>query len=106
MPPYGHLVFHNSKVTLALRAHLNGHRPVNLWFTRLSGSVKFTLSYSVKERLHAMWCRTFVLDGGNVLRGLCGALGFSLEDRAENIAGSLKWPRAFPGGRSDRPHCL
>ena len=64
MSPHEHLVFLNSKATLALRTHLNGHRAVNLWFTGLSGSVKFMLSHSVEERLHSMWCRKFVLDGG------------------------------------------
>ena len=49
------------------------------------------MAHAVEERLLAMGCRAFVLDGDNVRRGLCGDLGFSLEDRAEHIGRSLKW---------------
>lgn len=64
---------------------MNGHRSVILWFTGLSGAGKSTLAHAVEERLHQMGCRTFVLDGDNVRHGLCADLGFSAEDRAENI---------------------
>ncbi len=56
-----------------------------LWFTGLSGSGKSTLAHAVEETLHQQGCRTFVCDGDNVRHGLCGDLGFSNEDRAENI---------------------
>lgn len=58
---------------------------INLWFTGLSGSGKSTLAHAVEERLHLMGCRTYVFDGDNVRHGLCGDLGFSLEDRSENM---------------------
>jgi len=58
---------------------------VNLWFTGLSGSGKSTLAHAVEERLHLMGCRTYVFDGDNVRHGLCGDLGFSLDDRRENL---------------------
>jgi len=58
---------------------------VNLWFTGLSGSGKSTLAHAVEERLHLMGCRTYVFDGDNVRHGICGDLGFSLEDRSENM---------------------
>jgi adenylylsulfate kinase len=67
------------------RRRLNGHAPAVLWFTGLSGSGKSTLSSSVEQRLHALGCRTFVLDGDNLRHGLCSDLGFSNEDRHENI---------------------
>ncbi|QKT04794.1 adenylyl-sulfate kinase [Ectothiorhodospiraceae bacterium 2226] len=67
------------------RNELNGHKSAILWFTGLSGSGKSTLARAVEERLHAEGCRTFVLDGDNVRHGLCGDLGFSEQDRAENI---------------------
>ena len=56
-----------------------------LWFTGLSGAGKSTIAHAVEEKLYAAGCRTFVLDGDNVRHGLCGDLGFSPEDRVENI---------------------
>lgn len=79
------VVWHQTAVGRARREGLNGHRSAVLWFTGLSGSGKSTLANAVEERLHAMQCRTFVLDGDNVRHGLCGDLGFSDEDRVENI---------------------
>jgi adenylylsulfate kinase len=64
---------------------MNGHRGAIIWFTGLSGSGKSTLAHSVEEVLHQRGCHTFVLDGDNVRHGLCGDLGFSLQDREENI---------------------
>ena len=78
------IIEHHATVTRERREALNGHKAVNLWFTGLSGSGKSTLAHAVEERLHTMGCRTFVFDGDNVRNGLCGDLGFSLEDRAEN----------------------
>jgi adenylylsulfate kinase len=78
-------VWHHATVTRARRETLNGHRSALLWFTGLSGSGKSTLAHALEERLHRMACRTFVLDGDNVRHGLCGDLGFSEPDRAENI---------------------
>jgi adenylylsulfate kinase len=56
-----------------------------LWFTGLPSSGKSTLSQAVEERLHQLGCRTFVLDGDNVRHGLCSDLGFTNQDRTENI---------------------
>lgn len=79
------VVWHQATVTKERREKMNGHRAVNLWFTGLSGSGKSTLAHAVEERLHQLGCHTFVFDGDNVRHGLCGDLGFSLEDRHENI---------------------
>lgn len=81
----GNVVWHHATVTRARRETQNGHRGAILWFTGLSGAGKSTLAHEVEERLHQMGCRTFVLDGDNVRHGLCGDLGFSAEDRVENI---------------------
>ena len=78
-------LWHNASVTRERKEQLNGHKGVLLWFTGLSGSGKSTIAHSVEERLYAKKCRTMVLDGDNVRYGLCGDLGFSAEDRAENI---------------------
>jgi adenylylsulfate kinase len=67
------------------REALNNHRSVILWFTGLSGAGKSTLAHATEERLSRMGCRTFVLDGDNVRHGLCADLGFSDQDRMENI---------------------
>jgi len=79
------VVWHHATVTRARREAQNGHRGVILWFTGLSGAGKSTLAHAVEEELHQRGCRTFVLDGDNVRHGLCGDLGFSNEDRIENI---------------------
>jgi len=81
----GNVVWHHATVTRARREMQNGHRGAILWFTGLSGAGKSTLAHEVEEHLYQMGCRTFVLDGDNVRHGLCGDLGFSAEDRVENI---------------------
>ncbi|MHB9117906.1 MAG: adenylyl-sulfate kinase [Burkholderiales bacterium] len=78
-------VWHHATVTRDRRQALNGHRSAVVWFTGLSGAGKSTLAHAVEERLHQMGCRTFVFDGDNVRHGLCADLGFSEEDRKENI---------------------
>jgi len=79
------VVWHQATVDRAMREKQNGHKSCILWFTGLSGSGKSTLAHAVEERLHKDGCRTFVLDGDNIRHGLCGDLGFSDEDRVENI---------------------
>lgn len=79
------VTWHRSTVSREHRAERNGHKSVVLWFTGLSASGKSTLAHAVEERLHKMGCNTFVLDGDNVRHGLCSDLGFSLEDRKENL---------------------
>jgi adenylylsulfate kinase len=79
------VVWHHATVTRERREHLHGHRGAVLWFTGLPSSGKSTIAHATEERLHQMRCRTFVLDGDNVRHGLCGDLGFSESDRAENI---------------------
>lgn len=78
-------VWHHATVTRKRREQQNGHQSVILWFTGLSGAGKSTLAHAVEERLHQLGCRTFVLDGDNVRHGLCGDLGFTDQDRQENI---------------------
>ena len=80
-----HLVWHHATITRAHREKQNGHRSVILWFTGLSCSGKSTLAHAVEEELYKRGCHTFVLDGDNVRHGLCSNLGFSREDRTENI---------------------
>lgn len=79
------IVWHHATVTRDRRESANGHRSCVLWFTGLSGAGKSTLAHALEERLHQDGCRTFVLDGDNVRHGLCSDLGFSNDDRQENI---------------------
>jgi adenylylsulfate kinase len=79
------VMWHTATITRKHREEVNNHKSVTLWFTGLSGSGKSTLAHAVEDRLHHYKCSTFVLDGDNVRHGLCGDLGFSDEDRKENI---------------------
>lgn len=79
------IVWQPAIVTRSQRERLNRHRSICLWFEGLSGSGKSTLAVAVEERLHKLGLRTFILDGDNVRYGLCSDLGFSKEDRSENI---------------------
>ncbi|MCK9367522.1 MAG: adenylyl-sulfate kinase [Metallibacterium scheffleri] len=72
-------------VNRAARAAQNGQQPRCLWFTGLSGSGKSTLANAVEKRLFALGHRTYLLDGDNVRHGLNRDLGFTAEDRVENI---------------------
>ncbi|WP_425483615.1 adenylyl-sulfate kinase [Alkalicoccus luteus] len=80
-----HLTWHDSHVRKEDREKLNGHRGFVLWFTGLSGSGKSTLSAALELELHKRGIKTYRLDGDNVRMGLNQNLGFSAEDRAENI---------------------
>ena len=73
------------EVNKAARAALNQQKPCVLWFTGLSGSGKSTIANALEKQLYAQGRRTYVLDGDNVRHGLNKDLGFTQEDRIENI---------------------
>jgi bifunctional enzyme CysN/CysC len=73
------------EVDKAARARSMGQAPRCVWFTGLSGSGKSTVANLVEKRLMAMGLHTYILDGDNVRHGLNKDLGFSDEDRVENI---------------------
>ena len=79
------ITWHHGDITRADRERMNGHRSVVVWFTGLSGSGKSTIAHEVERRLFERGCRTYVLDGDNIRHGLNKNLGFSPEDRTENI---------------------
>ena len=72
-------------VTPGVRAALKGQRPRCVWFTGLSGAGKSTIANLVERGLVARGCHTYLLDGDNLRHGLNRDLGFTDEDRVENI---------------------
>lgn len=79
------VVWHQASVSHENRVSLNGHQPAVLWFTGLSGSGKSSVANAVDKMLHDRGCKTYVLDGDNIRHGLNRDLGFSDDDRTENI---------------------
>ncbi|MDN3630551.1 adenylyl-sulfate kinase [Vibrio lentus] len=79
------VVWHNATVTHQQRAELKQQKPVVLWFTGLSGSGKSTVANAAESQLLALGKHSYLLDGDNVRHGLNQDLGFSDEDRVENI---------------------
>ncbi len=79
------LTWHETTVTKQDREELLNQKGCVVWFTGLSGSGKSTLANAVAHQLHERNHHTYVLDGDNVRHGLNKNLGFSPEDREENI---------------------
>ena len=80
-----HITWHEATVTAEDRETLLNQKGCVIWFTGLSGSGKSTLANAVEQVLHQQQHHTYVLDGDNVRHGLNKNLGFSPEDREENI---------------------
>lgn len=78
-------VWHDQHVSKTQRADLKQQKPCLLWYTGLSGSGKSTIANAVDALLFQRGCHTYLLDGDNVRHGLNGDLGFSDDDRVENI---------------------
>ena len=79
------VVPHAYEVDREARARLKHQTPRVVWLTGLSGSGKSTIADALERRLHALGLHTFVLDGDNVRTGINKDLGFTPEDRAENV---------------------
>jgi len=79
------LHWHDQVNSLEDREKHNGHKAVCIWFTGLSASGKSTLANALQDELFNRHVQTYVLDGDNVRHGLNNNLGFSDEDRTENI---------------------
>ncbi len=79
------ITWHAHNVTPEERQHIKGHKGAVLWFTGLSGSGKSSLANAIEGALYERNCHTYVLDGDNIRHGLNKNLGFSPEDRHENI---------------------
>lgn len=81
----GNIHWQHVDVDKAARARSKAQTPRCVWFTGLSGSGKSTIANLVEKRLHALGHHTYILDGDNVRHGLNKDLGFTDEDRVENI---------------------
>jgi adenylylsulfate kinase len=79
------IIPHKGTVTKKDRCAMNIHKSVLVWFTGLPGSGKSTISHELEHRLFRQNIKTYVLDGDNVRQGLCTDLGFSADDRRENL---------------------
>ena len=85
MSESNNITWHDSEVTKEERQKRNGHKSAVIWFTGLSGSGKSTVSVALEKALFNEGKQTYRLDGDNVRHGLNKNLGFSPEDRTENI---------------------
>ncbi|MCY1062936.1 adenylyl-sulfate kinase [Nannocystis sp. SCPEA4] len=77
--------WHHATIGPEERAQRLGQRGVVVWLTGLSGAGKSTIAARVDALLHARGRHSYILDGDNLRFGLCRDLGFSPEDRAENV---------------------
>ncbi|REJ73344.1 MAG: adenylyl-sulfate kinase, partial [Planctomycetota bacterium] len=79
------ITWHEQSVSSEDRKKLKGHKGAVLWFTGLSACGKSTIANTVDHMLHSLGKHTYLLDGDNIRHGLNKNLGFSPEDRTENI---------------------
>jgi len=79
------VVWQAGAVSRSTRGSVTGGRGATVWFTGLSGSGKSTIATRVEEALIGMGRAAYLLDGDNIRHGLNADLGFSAEDRAENV---------------------
>ena len=84
-PRSGNITFHEGEVQARARRRAHGHAGAAIWLTGLSGSGKSTVARRLERRLIEQGVFATVLDGDNMRHGLCADLGFSAEDRRENI---------------------
>jgi adenylylsulfate kinase len=84
-PARSDVVWHTSSVSQEQREKQNGHPGKVVWLTGLPGSGKSSIAHAVEANLHRYGLQTVVLDGDNIRHGLCADLGFSIEDRNENV---------------------
>lgn len=80
-----YIIPHGHTITKENRQELKRHKSCILWYTGLSGSGKSTIANKVEEKMFEMGLHTYILDGDNVRMGLNKGLGFSDDDRKENI---------------------
>jgi len=85
MPTADNITWHDGDVSRDDRFARLNQRGATLWFTGMSGSGKSTIAVALEQALHTLGRHAYRLDGDNIRHGLCANLGFSAEDRDENI---------------------
>jgi len=90
-----HVVWHDIYVKREDRNCLNRHKSGLVWFTGLSASGKSTIAHTVEKELFGRSIRTYLLDGDNVRHGVNANLGFSREDRKENLRRIVEVSKLF-----------
>ena len=90
-----HVVWHDGYVTREDRNRLNRHKSGLLWFTGLSASGKSTIAHKVEKYLFEQGVRAYVFDGDNIRHGINSDLGFSREDRRENLRRIVEISKLF-----------
>lgn len=89
------VLWHEAAISRSRREARNAHQGGVVWMTGLSGAGKSTSAHGTDEALFNRGYSSYVLDGDNVRHGLCGDLGFSREDRQENIRRIAEVARLF-----------
>jgi len=89
------VIRHYGQITRRDRNLLNQHASGVLWFTGLSAAGKSTIAYGIEQKLFNRGIRSYVLDGDNVRHGLNSDLGFSPQDRKENIRRIVEVTKLF-----------
>ncbi len=90
-----HVSAEASRITREHREARNGHRAAVVWLTGLSGAGKSTIAAHLERMLFGRGISASVLDGDNLRHGLCGDLGFTMEDRRENVRRAAHAARLF-----------
>jgi adenylylsulfate kinase len=85
MKEKSHIFPQNYTITRSDINNINGHKSIVIWFSGLSGSGKSTLANEIQLELHKKLISAYILDGDNLRNGLNKDLGFTAEDREENI---------------------
>ena len=94
-----HIYPHKHRVSREIKEKLLGQKSRVLWFTGLSGAGKSTVANATEYALNNMGVKTYILDGDNVRAGLNKDLGFSPEDRKENIRRITEVSKLFVDSR-------
>lgn len=95
MAKSNYVVWHEGHLTKEDRNRLNQHASGVIWFTGLPASGKSTIAHALEKELYYKGIRAYVLDGDNIRHGLNADLGFSREDRDENIKRIVEVAKLF-----------
>jgi adenylylsulfate kinase len=90
-----HVIWHKVHVSREDRARLNHHKSGLVWLTGLSAAGKSTIAHAIEKKLFDRGVRTYVLDGDNVRHGINCNLGFSRDDRRENLRRIVELSKLF-----------